>query len=206
MNTMDKMKERPILFSGAMVRAILNGKKTQTRRVIKNQKLGYGAPKSFAAYEVETSNGAILFGFENDDNTWICPYGKVGDRLWVRETFGHNGCMNCHTHYKADEPNWKDKSQNPIARWYPSIHMPRWASRITLQITGIRVERLCSITNADAHHEGVDPIPEYGSSSGATPSVVWNYRDPFFNLWKEIHGKESLKINPWVWVIDFKVV
>jgi len=226
------MKERPILFSGPMVRAILEGRKTQTRRIIK------GIPERF---EPDGNMGAIsikhprrgkfgcLVRCRDFADVVPCPYGQPGDRLWVRETFGHNGCLNCPVHYRANEPDWKDNSLNPSARWYPSIHMPSWASRITLEITGVRVERLKDISESDAISEGgtwTDNGPRnWARLKGLTfeqanPVNGWNEgwshigetnkdrclitaKTSFAHLWQSINGLGSWIKNPWVWVVEF---
>ncbi|WP_277754353.1 hypothetical protein [Rosenbergiella epipactidis] len=197
-----------------MVRAILNGRKTQTRRIISPQpELTEGSGFSW--------KGA-LFGAGSDDRETNrnfahcrCPFGKVGDRLWVRETFRvHSLATDVATlAYKASEQqSWTQqvarvpielctKQVSPEA-WTPSIHMPRWASRITLEITDIRVERLNDMCENDARSEGCegghDSIPGYHYS--ATP------HEHFHNVWTSIYGKDSWQSNPWVWVVEFKRV
>ena len=206
------MKERPILFSAPMVRAILDGSKTQTRRVIKPQpweeysaesiKCEHYAPCIVDKYG-EMDAGPEIFGAYSTDGEWgvRCPYGHPGDRLWVRETFlvddNHRipktaTRKNYEVDYKAtseDSPHW---------RWRPSIHMPRWASRITLEITGVRVERLQDITNNDALDEGTPDL--------RTIENGWDMRRCFQDLWEQINGAGSWAENPWVWVIEFKKV
>ena len=165
------MKERPIIFSTPMVKAILDGRKTQTRRVIKDQ-----PPLSMRD----------MFKPKN----LKCPYGQVGDRLWVRETFKPYNCMGGFA-YKADG----DLSTG--FPWKPSIHMPRGASRITLEITESRAERLQDISEEDAKAEGVK----------CCPNAVSDYKHHFMILWDSINGKKyPWDSNPWVWVISFKVV
>lgn len=173
------MKERPILFSGPMVRAILEGRKTQTRRVVKPQPAhiaGIGT-----VLNIDTITGKA------------CPYGKPGDRLWVRETWDGvrldgGGAL---VSYRADG----DKPVTDDGRWHPSIHMPRWASRITLEVVSVRVERLQEISEEDAMAEGV--------------ALAENYRGPvahFASLWEQINGLGSWNANPWVWVVEFRRV
>lgn len=180
-------KERPILFSAAMVRAILDGKKTQTRRIVKGVALEWLDDAGFDPHFVAKDND-------------LCPYGKVGDRLWVRETF----CPNYFdepdftTAYKADYTNdIADVVQEP--KWKPSIHMPRKLSRINLEITDIRVERLQDITDADAQAEGVD---------GWSGVVIVGNDIAFAELWDKINAKRGYgwDKNPWVWVVTFKRV
>lgn len=175
------MKERPILFSGEMVRAILEGRKTQTRRVIRDNLLSRFDDLNLDSYSdrnpsYETECGQLVL------MTDLCPYGQVGDRLWVRETWAYCPYRDCFF-YRADNFS-EDKF-----KWKPSIHMIRAASRITLEITGVRVERLQDISEEDAIAEGMNPeLP----------------RAKFRFLWESINGKGSWNLNPWVWVIEFK--
>ena len=194
------MKERPILFSAPMVRAILAGTKTQTRRVVKDRHIG----------QIDTSKLPGPAGWSRP-----MPYGKPGYRLWVRETWQshHNqngerldGLDDWKKHprecfYRADE---SDPSTRPMSgRWRPSIHMPRWASRITLEVTGVRVERLQEISEADAIAEGVNVHPDHhGKPRTSIYSPVQAYRD----LWESINGPGSWDLNPWVWVVEFERV
>jgi hypothetical protein len=191
-----KPTERPILFSARMVRALLAGTKTQTRRIVKHQ-----------VGESHWKPTETVFWYHEDDSVPIaeahefCPYGQPGDRLWVRESLRRHG--NHSAQYVADgsyaiEPfPWRWKRDT-----LPSIHCPRDASRITLQITspGIRIERLQDITEEDCRAEGCagghDSIPSYDFS--ATP------REHYSWLWKSINGVSSWNANPWVWVIEFK--
>ncbi|WP_333986168.1 hypothetical protein [Burkholderia orbicola] len=172
------MTERPILFSGPMVRAILEGRKTQTRRMIKPQPPGDVAPITLSHYHPtivdrygEQAPGDEIFGAYSDDGDWGCksPFGEPGDRLWVRETFQgplwDEGTWDPDVDYHKPEfceyradggpmPEYVDFEDNLRQGWKPSIHMPRWASRITLEITSMRVERLQSISEGDAIAEG----------------------------------------------------
>ncbi len=171
------MKEYPILFNTEMVRAILNDTKTQTRRVVK--------PKP----DYQACTGDLF-----KDGEYIkCPYGKAGDRLWVRETFGFIN-ETCGIVYKANGCN------SIVPKWKPSIFMPRKLSRITLEITDIRVERVQEITEADAKAEGVIPKIPYESK------FTYYYRFPFVILWDSINEKRGFGWgeNPWVWVVEFK--
>lgn len=210
MNT--ERRERPILFKDDMIRAILAGRKTQTRRIL-DVPQGWslegpkGSPASlgkitsshprrgrFGAFirrEIYSGSGK----FTHDIVT--CKYGEPGDRLWVRETFADEagGTRNFpgeHIYYRADG----DGVDLQGGCWKPSIHMPRWASRITLEITDVRVERLQDISIDDAKAEG---SPTHGHS-GAEISP----RKGFRHLWGRINGHESWDANPWVWVIEFK--
>lgn len=200
------MKERPILFSAPMVRALLDGRKTQTRRVIKPQPPNYidelhgnefSKRAPYKCYDSET-NHEIGFGFQDDDDTFYrCPYGTAGDRLWVREAFhkipGNTGaCV-----YRASCENGSERNY----KFKPSIHMPRWASRITLEITGVRVERVQDISDHDAFAEGVANQRQRESTwyEGKASGM-------FKELWQSINGPDSWALNPWVWCVEFKNV
>lgn len=204
---------RPILFSGAMVRAILDGQKTQTRRTVKQQLTPiYDSSDMFCFYHkginYRTSSRTLTVGaFEQLKQ--FCPYGQPGDRLWVRETFGIKirnigGSSGEFYTYRATDPDAgycsiSSGGEIPI-KWKPSIHMPRWASRITLKIVSVHVERLRDISEEDAKAEGVTP-----SGVGLDLDHL-KYRAGFQTLWESINGPESWDTNPWVWVIEFAVV
>jgi hypothetical protein len=196
------MKTRPILFSGAMVRALLAGTKTQTRRVMKPQPVWVAEPNvPFATVDADPK-GIIA-----------CPYGQPGDRLWVRENFSGPHCMDAAHGCAAVPPGkwgvssniWYWADGNPeFGDWTkprPSIHMPRWASRITLEIVSVRVERLQDISEADALDEGVtyNDIP----NNGLDPMRA---RTWYRGLWESINGPGSWDANPFVWVVEFKRV
>ena len=197
------MIERPILFTGDMVRAIIAGHKTQTRRLVKN---AAGAFWDHAAYAPVMHGGSIShWQTIHDGHPAVggpcvsCPYGQPGDRLWVRETWATTGQAGDHPAdircvYRADDPDWETMDG---WKWTPSIHMPRWASRLTLEITTIRVERLQDIMRSDAMSEGC-PFPNM--QTGPNP-VDW-----FFHLWSSTYSIKSWHANPWVWVIEFKVL
>ncbi len=189
------IKERPILFSGPMVRAILAGRKTQTRRIIKPQpsqkengwwKWDGTRPKATRATGSIASN--------TSPEIWLpfsCPYRYPGDRLWVRETWAKQ--LSGKYIYRADHQDWELADYTATGAWRPSIYMPRAACRILLQITHIRVERLHDISADDARAEGcTDP----------GPIAIGEYQ----TLWEKINGPESWALNPWVWVITFKPV
>lgn len=218
-----QVKERPIIFSAAMVRAILEGRKTQTRRIIKPARNKYGVGA------LEWLDTGLTPEFVASAENALCPYGQPGDRLWVRESWqkveaydGHGIC------YRADDKilamDWQGEEPNDALPnlivphrelidipdvempWRPSIHMPRWASRITLEIVSVRVERLQDISREDVNAEGTawGGPPGYTSCHGLPPEK-W----PAFHfgcLWRSINGKDSWDANPWVWVIEFKRV
>lgn len=225
------MKERPILFSGPMVRAILEGRKTQTRRILKPQ------PCELPDFNIGglsiNIHGSVYGAFSPDCPRKTCPHGQPGDRLWVRETIEslggwtewddkQKGFLNADSTYSrirylADGNESKVFGKKPLVyrglhlQKIPSIHMPRWASRITLEITGIRVERLQEIDEEDAVAEGIEFTGFFGCN-------VWNNYlvdgenfpgepiESYRTLWESINGTGSWDANPWVWVVGFKRV
>lgn len=262
------MKERPILFSGPMVRAILEGWKTQTRRVVKAEHLRGSMEPGQVLNERTT----------NDAPRW-CPYVQPGDRLWVRETWAYNGQAYKNygpeerrregyvtyaadgakvTHYfpegpmlpsppqtlparmeTEDEVSFENRKNdyyiNYFRRFRPSIHMPRWASRITLEVTEVRVQRLQEVSEEDARAEGVAPViheewtaydpetegyPSFSVEPDAEtiacrrlenirhhgPKVISTAKEQFRLLWLSINGLESWDANPWTWAISFRVL
>ncbi len=234
------IKERPILMSAPMVRAIPEGK-TQTRRTRGLDKFCANVPEGFAIdYFVEELPGEWLAisdkeggEFPSSFKPWIkCPYGNVGDQLWVRESYKrwcidgtdtiedgwwfvryrsdnniqkHCATWDCCATYDSPSEAGCDKEPD---RWEPSIHMPRWASRILLEITGIRVERLQDISEDDAIAEGILFNGDY--------ELWWDYQreqwicvdpiDSYKSLICKINGPETWERNPWVWVVEFKVI
>ncbi len=193
------MTERPIIFSAPMVRAILDGRKTQTRRAIK---------------PVPTINGVGAIFDEGDrqedfvEPYWVfpetCKYGKPGDLLWVRETWAPLAdcvVLNC-AYYRLDHEEARSSGSRVDVKWRPSIYMPRWASRITLRITDIRVERLQDISEEDAKAEGVKPL-DYAAHHVAAGCGA---RIAFEQIWTTINGPAAWEANPWVWVISFERV
>ena len=205
-------KERPILFSGEMVRAILDGRKTKTRRVVKHIP-ALGAPGEWC-HRADTDDFKHITGHCH----FFCPYGVPGDRLWVRETWAT--CRYCNDRPPRETNNhglpfWY-AADNTVrytgateggpgfmtrGNWRPSIHMPRWAIRIMLEIVSVRVERLNEISQVDAQAEGIQWQNCAWGEQGR--SHAWAaYKD----LWERINGPGSWAINPWVWVIEFKSV
>lgn len=215
-------KERPILFSAPLVKALLAGTKSQTRRLVKN------APPDADGCERQVGmDGGEFFRFLRPgriDPGIRCPFGGRGDRLYVRETWSHDGPdldsvrathedimgpadgLGYGPYYRATMH--PDEAETLV--WRPSIHMPKWASRITLEVTGVRVERVQDITEEDAKAEGVMPFPydpEGDCWTAAEPSQ--KYRTAFNYLWGEINGWDGPKswaAGPWCWVVSFKVV
>jgi len=210
-------KEHPILFSGSMVRAILDGRKTQTRRAVKMQPPA-GTHEVITYHHPDPRTHYWAF----DDRSLLdwavpCPYGEVGDRLYVRETWQHSNHPfgpydeDCAVFYRADyldDPHGPDGEKSPDGKyrdWRPSIHMPRAASRLTLEIAGVRVERLNDCSEADARSEGVtiESHHKTGYCSGADrPPSLRAFRD----LWDSINGAGAWAANPWVWVVEFRRV
>lgn len=200
------MKERPILFNGDMVRAILDGSKTQTRRVVKTMNNN----------RLEVKVGGKWRQIHAADPNLPCPYGQPGDRLWVRETWSKEGLHPDECYYRAT-PYGLTSGEVDQIKWKPSIHMPRWASRITLEIVSVRVERLNDISEQDAVAEGIEPIIDNSPFCGARcwkdymnqQSLPFDSDKPvasFMSLWKSVYGEESWQQNPWCWVVEFKMV
>lgn len=201
------MKERPILFSPQMVRKILAGEKTATRRVMKPQP----APEFLARGVVgivpqwPQQDGVRWFMADGTSELVPCPYGKPLDRLWVRESYCEGFATGEPSRWSALRPtNFKghgrafyradgeDPADEPQRTWHPSIHMPRWASRITLEITGVRAERLQEISDKEARAEGMD---------SCTPA------DQFRVLWDSLNGESegcSWASDPFVWALSFR--
>lgn len=242
------MRERGMIFNAEMVRAILDGRKTQTRRIVNWHGLNEGLNLNFSGLKVrEYPNGWVIESESRSSSEWRCkptpcPFGSIGDRIWVRETWAtlgnEDGCYvdweenlckgderSAARIYRAsceqrpgdyglwsipDDACWKPHTENQKfeGAWRPSIHMPRWASRILLEITDVRVERLNSIHDVDAMREGIQNLTTCSHADFGIPGVV-NAQHPvraFQLLWESIYGAESWKANPWVWVIEFKRV
>lgn len=210
---MTKITERGMIFNAEMVRAILDGRKTQTRRPIKWKQTRF----TEIGEREDGSKWPWSEDAEHAFDFWHpCPFGSVGDRIWVRETFQgplfdfdlmDSYCKDSTPFeksefcvYKADgvpAPEFYDADDELHCCWRPSIHMPRWASRILLEITDVRVERLKSISDRDALREGCSAADMRSGDCVA---------DVFARLWASIYGSDSWNANPWVWVIEFKRV
>ena len=197
-----------------MIRALLAGTKTQTRRVVKHQ-------WPYLLQEPHYATGKVLTGLSRQPGAWmefrhrqqdepgyqgspastlvLCPYGQPGDRLWVRE--GH-ALDDRRVFYRAAHVEAEGSGPRVDVRWRPSIHMPRWASRITLEVTEVRVERLQSISEEDAIAEGctLECMRPTGDDSGSAIHGPGGY----LALWESINGPDSWDANPWVWVVKFK--
>jgi len=229
----DQIKERPILFSGAMVRALLDGSKTQTRRIVKP----HPSDDAFALldhgdgwwpYRSEDGESANV---DNMEYPLSCQYGQPGEHLWVRETWAPNAGSAGGFLYSADH---RDASSVHVAdlragnwthcidRWKPSIHMPRLASRILLEIVSVRVERLNDCSQVDAIAEGAVSIRsqawdrehfpawrylfDEAVAAGEKPPIGPTPMQAYEALWESINGAGSWAVNPWVWVVEFKRV
>ena len=213
------MSDKPILFSAPMIRALLDGRKTQTRRELKLR-----GHKSFSEFGPSTTQG-YDWHFRRPDAAW-CDHRAddlplhfvIGDRLYVRETFAYwplvgehapiDGC----TYRATDDEDWEGR----MFDWIPSIHMPRWASRLTLTVTDVRVQRLQDISEADALAEGRGVCPSCGDSGwiNSGPDGGWQCnayqcgdsdKDWFADLWNSINGPDAWAANPWVVALTFDV-
>lgn len=201
------MKTRPILFSGPMVRALLAGRKTQTRRVVKKSWWGEKDPN-------EDTPSLLLASILRES-----PYGQPGDRLWVRETWRTevDGFV-----FRADESERSTAEERTVRRvaptvgrdvygpaWRPSIHMPRRACRLELEVTGVRVERLQEISEGDARAEGVEPFYEadMDGSGQRLDGPSHAYRVGYHDLWDSLNERRGFgwDTSPWVWVVSFRV-
>lgn len=240
------MRERPILFSGPMVQALLRDEKTQTRRVVKDPRRNRrpnppSANGTGGIYSMADAEAELRLEKDRQPN-YPCPYGQPGDRLWVRETFVLESTYEYHEeelrptdrpyqecgdeysghyflipHYRATEPEPhivpydREDGYDDTTAWRPSIFMPRWASRINLEITEIRVERVQEISEADAKAEGVgDRYILIGDRFTKVSNVMESHgangtlRNGFFVLWDSINGeKYPWSSDPWVWVVGF---
>jgi len=216
-------KMKPIIFNSESVKAILDGRKTQTRRVIK-----LDSPDNFRYDGINEVNSHIFYDFITPDvvdglpypavdryHIFPCPYGIPSDKLWVRETFFYEwptedppeDMRDCRIVYRATEPGYiaEFREFDPETyRWSPSIHMSKWASRITLEIKGVRVERVQDIAEEDAKAEGVSP----GRVLGYGRVGMKSYLEGFIEYWDSINAKRGFgwEMNPFVFVIDFSVV
>jgi hypothetical protein len=231
MSTVTATRERPILFSGPMVRAILAGSKTQTRRIVKLGHVGTFRRSETKGYDW-TFRGSRRGSTRFHSSCWqdlrhqqlieLCPYGLVGHRLWVRETWlplwhsgaGFDTCLPpTGREGHPDVIKYRADGEKPCdfdGSWWPSIHMRRRYSRITLEITAVRVERLNDISEVDAIAEGLiawtDPPRVPTKHYGLSRADVWE-ADPrmaYKRLWESINGANSWAANPWVWVVEFR--
>jgi hypothetical protein len=211
-------KERPILFSTPMVQAILSNKKLQTRRVVKPQPeampSNYPIPVADFVKDLETLNAKGLRNFSSSGATKglvipDCPYGEIGDLLWVREKFLYDEGEGIYW-YAASMDNADVNYLKGC--WKPSIFLPKIASRIWLEITDIKIERLKDISEKDARNEGVETVADGYKNYMTKPKIISTLKCydtayySFLSLWESINGYESSELNPWVWVITFKKV
>jgi len=228
------MRERPILMSGPLVRAVLDGRKIQTRRLIQSpaknmQRAGMkviqhrepGDPWYRDHVWSMRGKTGVWGDYTHDEFLAKCPHGQVGDRLWVREAWQayHQTSVECDEWEICEGPpsrlreeysaviEYRATSQS-LGFWRPSIHMPRWASRLSLVITDVRVERLQSISEEDAKAEGVEPVGDrwrdYMPEREAPTRTYATARESFLSLWESVYGTASLVANPWVWCVSFE--
>lgn len=225
------MRESPILFSAPMVRAILDGRKTVARRIMKPQPTWGSHPKGNGSMYCAEWKGRLL-GLDGA-REWLlaqCPYGKPGQRLWVKETHrprvvhSHGmdacDCADVEVEYQADgeirfysdgyiddhSSGWCLPKAAQRGNFVPSIHMPRWASRITLEVTGVRVERLQAIDRAGALAEGIIDLSTPTHTAFGVPgaSLAQHPVRAFELLWESLNGAGSWDANHWVWVVEFR--
>lgn len=216
------MKERPILFSDQRVRAVLSGQQRQTRRIMKSQLFGPGQDNHEGCYGIDVlSNhlqGNKVLGMEN--LSYHCPYGQPGDRLWVRETWRGPVVPAAemtryqqspqafktreYCQYRADSSIYDDREQEEHSGWQAGIHMPRWASRIDLIVTGVRVEKIQEISDWDVLAEGVQVDSHFLNSFFTQHSEAVSPKDAYRKQWALQYGDTSWEVNPWVWVIEFE--
>lgn len=211
---MSTITDRPILFNGPMVRAILEGRKTVTRRPVKATKAhadGFMMLDHGKGWRPYNAFGDFASDHEGMEYPIACPYGKLGDRLWVRETCFINDYReasvpeqeraDCEIHYRADGiPDFEGEEE--LIRWRPSIHMPRWASRILLEVTDVRVERLQDITEEQALAEGIKKHSDGGYHVEDGKHFSDSPVESFACLWSSVGG--DWDANPWVWCVSFK--
>jgi hypothetical protein len=224
------MRERPILFSAPMVRALLNSSKTQTRRIIKPQPITHPGMGCERLVMLDRKGREVLDTWIGDPMKFeasLCPYGQPGDQLWVRETWADVGSTDPGlTVYRADYPvcvpaQYENVPPADAIKWKPSVHMFRAASRITLEIISVRVERLQDISEADCYAEGIQiscdqsrtPLVRITGKFPPTKYLVPGKttledlaRAEYASLWESINGPGSWAANPWVWRVEFKRV
>jgi hypothetical protein len=213
-----EVKEKPVIFSGPMTKAILSGTKTQTRRVIKPQPTDSWMREQVTDWSLYYTRNRwgrlekhLWICHPTENKEIVCPYGKPGDQLWVRERWycaGEHECDGYPVRYEVDA----DLARAVSTKWRTPIFMPRWASRITLEITNIRVQRVQEISEADAIAEGVRQLRDgsgtYAGREGPGNLVTpWpTAKEAFADGWDAINAKRgfSWSSNVWVWVLEFK--
>lgn len=219
------MRERPILFSDQRVRALLIGQQTQTRRIMKSQAFGPGQDnhEGCYAFDVMTNHrhGHQIMSMENLN--YCCPYGQPGDQLWVREAwrgpiippeqvneYEKSPASFRYPHYCQYRADASEYGNNVGGRdkfgWQTGIHMPRWASRINLQITHVRAEKIQTISDDDIIAEGVQTDSHFLNSFFTMNSETGSPKEAYKRAWEKQYGSTSWEVNPWVWVIEFKLI
>lgn len=216
------MKERPILFNDQRVRALMSGMQTQTRRIMKSMPLAPGQDNHEGCYGIDVLSNHVqgnrVLGM--GDLRYHCPYGQPGDRLWVRETWRgpvipavdmaaweaspDEFRQPRYCQYRADTSEFGNDQDFAEFGWQAGIHMPRWASRIDLEITDIRVEKIQHISEQDIAAEGIQSDAHFLNNFFTMHSEVQSPKDAYRAQWALQYGGTSWEVNPWVWVIDFK--
>ncbi|CAY73975.1 hypothetical protein EPYR_01595 [Erwinia pyrifoliae DSM 12163] len=218
------MKERPILFSHQRVRALLSGQQRQTRRIMKSQPLEPGQDNHEGCYGIDVLGNHLQGNrvLSLDNLSHHCPYGQPGDRLWVRETWRgpivpaedivryqqspSQFKKADYCQYQADSSIYSADDQEQLGGWQAGIHMPRWASRIDLLITDIRVEKIQDISDDDVMAEGVQVETHFLNNFFTLQSEAGSAKDAYRKQWVTLYGCNSWEANPWVWVIEFKPI
>lgn len=226
------MKERPIPFRAPMVRALLSGEKTQTRRVVKlphSNPLGqwetllWGGQDGGRTKDGDTMPAQMAIGHSRTGDILLCPYGQPGDRLWVREVWRTDASLDGKApstfsgwpvRYDADGETLRHGAfyGDTKGKTRPSLFMPRWASRINLEVTSVRVERLQDISESDCWAEGIEEVMHDFDDAAQIDMAnrlgcrIEDAKPLYALLWEQINGKGSWDANPWVWVLDFKHV
>ncbi|MFS2221387.1 hypothetical protein [Pantoea sp. B65] len=218
------MKERPILFSDQRVRALLAGQQTQTRRIMKSLAFTPGQDNHEGCYgfDVSSNHRRGRHMMEMADLSYQCPFGQPGDQLWVRETWRgpivpkellteyarspENFRSTDYCHYRADrsELGTSLDEENEQFGWQTAIHMPRWASRINLQITGVRAQKIQEISDDDIMAEGVQTDSHFLNNFFTMKSDAIAPQAAYKQAWEKQYGGTSWDVNPWVWVVEFK--
>jgi len=218
------MKERPILFSDRRVRALLSGQQSQTRRIMKSQSFGPVQDNHEGCYGIDVMRNHLQGNrvVNLEDLRHHCPYGQPGDKLWVRETWrgpvvapeemvkyqreplAFKKSQYCR--YQADSGLYGQDDAQPHSGWQAGIHMPRWASRIDLRITRLRVEKIQDISDADILAEGVQFDNHFLNNFFTMQKDTVSPKEAYLKAWTQQYGSTSWEVNPWVWVIDFERV
>ncbi|WP_026111569.1 hypothetical protein [Winslowiella toletana] len=217
------MKERPILFSDQRVRALLTGQQTQTRRIMKSLAFTPGQDNHEGCYGFDVISNQMRgrHVMEMSDLSYQCPFGQPGDRLWVRETWrgpvvpkeqmadyakspeAYRSTRYCQYRADSSELGSSLDEDNEQSGWQTAIHMPRWASRINLQITGVRAQKIQDISDDDIMAEGVQTDSHFLNNFFTLKNDSVAPKEAYMKAWEKQYGGTSWEVNPWVWVIEF---